>query len=264
MTRVFALLALIAVAVAKLQVPWVPADLPQDADIDPSEWVQPNFAPRQFATLEEAKGRRPPPPVAVVDAWSAPDPFHPRSRVQAFHKTTPAGGVLLDIPPRRMWGWTEGNGYCGETSLQSAGIYNGNYISSELVRYADGNEELLIGINDVKAAKALHFEHEAWDFESAKNPQEAGFKKWMKNHLDNGFLVTAGFYLRMKSGGDKDYDHIMPLIGAFLFLCARVVDCVRHFLFSLSLLAHPRLTMCEPARHPCRLDQGTRLIPKGN
>lgn len=29
--------------------------------------------------------------------------------------------VLLDIPPRLQW--DNGNGYCGETSLQSIGIF---------------------------------------------------------------------------------------------------------------------------------------------
>ena len=38
--------------------------------------------------------------------------------------------VLLDVPPRYMWGWGKGlRGYCGETSYQSFGIFYGNWVS---------------------------------------------------------------------------------------------------------------------------------------
>jgi len=121
--------------------------------------------------------------------------------------------VLLNIPPRRMWGWS-GNvdGYCGETSIQSMGLYYGNYVSQELVRYADGNSELLVGINDAKALKALKYSYEEWDFEAARNPQEKAFKAWIKSNLDQGYPVTAGFYLK-EQNGDPDYDHIMVIVG---------------------------------------------------
>jgi hypothetical protein len=148
----------------------------------------------------------------------------------------------LNIPPRRMWGWS-GNvdGYCGETSVQSMGLYYGNYVSQELVRYADGNSELLVGINDAKALKALKYSYKEWDFESARNPQEKAFKAWIKENLDQGvrsfdtshpfpncfnvkifshaylvvvdvvvccfsiqYPVTAGFYLK-EQNGDADY-----------------------------------------------------------
>jgi len=124
-----------------------------------------------------------------------------------------ADAALLDVPPRRMWGWGAGmNGYCGETSIQSAGIFFGNYWSQERVRYADGNEELLIGVNDVKAAKALKLDYEAWDYERKKTPQASEFLSWIKNHINQGHPVVAGWYEKQPRG-DEDYDHIMPIIG---------------------------------------------------
>ena len=64
--------------------------------------------------------------------------------------------IQLNIPPVKMWGWSETeflHGYCVETAFQSALKYYGNYVSAEYCRMADGNVELLIGENDVRAAK---------------------------------------------------------------------------------------------------------------
>ncbi len=148
--------------------------------------------------------------------------------------------VLLNIPARRMWGWTGGvDGYCGETSIQSSLIYYGNYASQEQygqlyrhvsgnyhltrgtylvlsgtfcrVRYADGNAELILSVNDAKAAKALKLQYEEWNYQS-KQPQKKAFTTWLKKNLDAGYPVTAGFYLKQQ-GGDADFDHIMIIIG---------------------------------------------------
>lgn len=120
--------------------------------------------------------------------------------------------VLLDIPARKMWGWDEGHGYCGETSFQSALLYYGNYVTQEKVRYADGNKELLIGVHDEKAAKNLLLTYEAFDFEEEDNPHATTFLDFVMKHVRAGAPVVAGWFLK-KNNGDEDYDHIMPIVG---------------------------------------------------
>lgn len=99
------------------------------------------------------------PPAVLFRVGAAPKPANNNTNAAV------TGPVILNIPPRRMWGWGAGmNGYCGETSFQSSGIYYGNWWSQEQVRYADGNKELLIGVNDEKAAKNLHLSYTLWNY----------------------------------------------------------------------------------------------------
>jgi hypothetical protein len=159
------------------------------------------------------------------------------------------GFVGLNIPPRRMWGWGLGNGYCGETSFQQALLYFGNYVSQERIRYAADNNELLIGEHDEKAAINLHLLHECFksqydeenengsDGEASndadddeeeddsnedeeESEEEPGavtegmkFLPWILDHLRRGHPVVAGWFLYSEEGLDG-YDHIMPIIGA--------------------------------------------------
>jgi len=130
--------------------------------------------------------------------------------------------VVLDIPPRRMWGNAETNpitgqalnGFCGETSFQMAGIYYGQYVTSEKIRQMSvGNlmNDLLMGIHDVQAAKKLGLKYEQFNLEAPK-PQGEAFLKWTKDKLDNKFPVIAGWMKKAKTVKDE-YDHIMPIIG---------------------------------------------------
>lgn len=120
---------------------------------------------------------------------------------------------LIDIPARRMWGWGPGlHGYCGSQSFQMAGIFFGNWVSEQLVRYAAGDAEVLIGANADLAAKHLKYEFEEWNFNREKTPQSTEFIKWVKGEVDLGHVVIVGWYER-KPGGDEDYDHIMPVVG---------------------------------------------------
>ena len=141
------------------------------------------------------------------------NPFGVR-RTKAFNTELNATAidVLLDVPPRYMWGWGIGvNGYCGETSFQSHGIFWGNWVSSERVREASGGSELLIAVDDTVAAKALKFPFEEWDYE-AKSPQSGEFIAWLRGHIDNGHMAAIGVYEKQKTG-DNDYDHIVPVVG---------------------------------------------------
>jgi hypothetical protein len=137
-----------------------------------------------------------------------------RAPVKRFHHGKNATSVLLNIPPREMWGWFDNvDGYCGECSFQSVALYYGNYVSQEEVRYADGNEELLVAVNDETAAKALRLDYEEWNY-NQKTPQSTAFLAWVKKNIDAGVPVISGWYIREKSGtGDSDYDHIMPIVG---------------------------------------------------
>jgi hypothetical protein len=77
---------------------------------------------------------------------------------------------MLDVPARYMWGWAPGKrGYCGETSFQSHGIYYGNWISQEIVRRNADGTELLVYVNDVKAAKGLKFNYEQFPTDTSKS-----------------------------------------------------------------------------------------------
>ena len=125
---------------------------------------------------------------------------------------------LLAVPPRLMWGWGPGlSGYCGEASLQSAGLFFGNYISQEQVRYAGGNTEVLIDVNLHKAADTLGFTYDRWKVVSKVGYHRAeldSFPIWTKNHLDSGHPVIVGVYeSKPLRSADPDYDHIVPIIG---------------------------------------------------
>jgi hypothetical protein len=126
----------------------------------------------------------------------------------------------LDIPARQQWCYAAScphSGYCGETAFQSSLLYYGNYVSQELVRYADnkactssqkltGECQLLVGVNDVTAATNLKLK-----YTKSYGASSTTFLSWIKTSLDLGYPVTAGFYVA--GNKDPDYDHIMIIIG---------------------------------------------------
>ena len=128
--------------------------------------------------------------------------------------TVRAADTILSVPPRYMWGWGPGlSGYCGEVSFQTFGIFSGNYVSQELVRYAAGKEELLVAVNDEQAASALKFTFSSWNYRQ-KTPQYQIFSNWVKSHIDQQHVVAGGVYEKLPSKeGDPDYDHIVPFFG---------------------------------------------------
>ena len=133
------------------------------------------------------------------------------------------GTVILDIPPREQWCWSDqcpGVGYCGETGLQSAALHFGSWVSQEIVRNSDGPCsssqkltgvcQLLVGVNDVTSATNLKLKYTKWNSNLA-TPQSTAFLSWIKSSLDLGYPIVAGFYA--VGGTDSDYDHIMTIIG---------------------------------------------------
>ena len=121
---------------------------------------------------------------------------------------------ILDIPSRFQW--ENGHGYCGETSVQSIGLYYGAWLSQDLVRKA-GDGEFLLDVNDETVLRKLHFNFETWREKKAelqKNKESIyydDFMVWMKQNIVHGYPVIFSAYLY--PGDDVDYDHIMPAIG---------------------------------------------------
>lgn len=116
--------------------------------------------------------------------------------------------------------WMHNSGYCGETSLISAGLYYGQYISQYDVRALvtkAGDQisgSLLLGVNDTVAAQKLHLKYEEWDYDSEQNTDQ--FLVWLKQNVVNGYPVALAVYANQTlfdtgSAGDPDYDHIVSV-----------------------------------------------------
>ncbi|CAF1446889.1 unnamed protein product [Adineta steineri] len=123
--------------------------------------------------------------------------------------------VLLNIPPRLQW--ANDYGYCGETALQSIGLYYGAWISQKLIRDINKGEYLLqpVTSNDhrepLRTLTLLHFTYNEWDWINSPQPQFQNFCHWMKRSILRRHPVIFGIFLRFMSY--KDYDHIVPAVG---------------------------------------------------
>jgi hypothetical protein len=114
----------------------------------------------------------------------------------------------LAIPPRQQW--ENGDGYCGEMSIQSIALYDGAWISENVVRTLAGGE-LLLGVNETIALSKLHLDYVLWDTSSTQ-PQATAFLAWIKTQLQHGVPVIYAVYLT-DGNNDPDYDHIVPAVG---------------------------------------------------
>jgi len=136
----------------------------------------------------------------------------------AMYDNATDSSTLLNVPPRRMWGWDPADsGYCGETATQSAALYFGNYVSQQVVRdvATGGNDQFLIAVSDTTAAKQLKLTSDEFAYKKEKKPQAKSYLAFLKKHLDMGHPVVAGFFEKApnRDAGDKNYDHIMIVIG---------------------------------------------------
>lgn len=128
---------------------------------------------------------------------------------------------MLDMPPRYMWGWSPpewASGYCGSMSLQTVGLYYGNWITQDAARATNGGtaveNSLLLGgdrSSEGHALRVLKFRYTSWDDERARRPQSGAFVEWARSALDAGDPVIFGVYERGLD--DADYDHIVPMVG---------------------------------------------------
>jgi len=128
----------------------------------------------------------------------------------------------LPIPPRLQW--NANFGYCGETSLISAGMYYGQYTSQWTARslaspgrpQTDQESQLLLGVNDLDAAQRMRLQAVAFDTKGQRST--AAFLTWVKAMVVQGFPVIMGVYLNVGAedgvdGGEDEYDHIVPVLG---------------------------------------------------
>lgn len=132
---------------------------------------------------------------------------------------------VLDIPPRLQW--DANYGYCGETSLISAGLYYGQYCSQYRARAIaapripqnNPNSQLLLGVNAGKAAAAMHLQAIEWKTATQKTTEQ--FLAWVKQQILSGRPVIIGLFMnefrfygeKNRNAGDPDYDHIVPVTG---------------------------------------------------
>jgi len=129
------------------------------------------------------------------------------------------------LPPRIQW---DANfGYCGEVSFISAGLNYGQYISqydaralaSKNARQSLESSQLLLGVNDVAAAKAMHLNATA--FNTAQKPTSTAFLSWVKSNVTAGYPVVIGVFTNQSrfygttnlNAGDTEYDHIVAVTG---------------------------------------------------
>ncbi|PVZ12270.1 hypothetical protein SAMN05660463_04359 [Pseudomonas sp. URIL14HWK12:I9] len=131
----------------------------------------------------------------------------------------------LPIPPRLQW--YANFGYCGEVSFISAGLYYGQYISQyEARRIASNNapqakekSQLLLGVNDARAARLMHLNAVQWDTSRTENPRL--FLAWVKRNIAAGYPAVIGVYMNQHlaennqdpDAGQAEYDHIVPVRG---------------------------------------------------
>jgi hypothetical protein len=161
-----------------------------------------------------------PAPVAVVVALVLTAPSIAAARMGAPIPTRFA--QQLDVPPRQQW--NANSGYCGETSFISAGLYYGQYtsqytaraIASPGVPQSSPDSQLLLGVNDVAAARAMRLETESFYEQTQRSIQ--GFFSWVKSQVRRGRPVIVGVLNNVRIlgedlPGDALYDHIVPVIG---------------------------------------------------
>ena len=130
-----------------------------------------------------------------------------------------------NLPPRTQW---DANfGYCGETSFLSAGLNYGQYLSqydaralaSDSAGQSLESSQLLLGVNDVAAAKAMHLT--AVPFDTAGQPTSEAFLTWVKSTVVAGYPVVVGVLMNQSrfyattdpNAGETEYDHIVTVTG---------------------------------------------------
>lgn len=114
----------------------------------------------------------------------------------------------LNIPGRLQW--DNSNGYCGELSIQSIGLYYGNYISQDVCRKLAGGEVLFGNLNGETVIDKLSFTSDSWNFNQSGTHYQ-NYLVWVKQHLNNSHPVIITVYVDGES--NADYDHIIPAIG---------------------------------------------------
>lgn len=129
---------------------------------------------------------------------------------------------LLELmPPRQQW--NTNHGYCGETSFIQAGLLFGQYIGQYQLRQllsrhqSRASDQLLVGVNDAKAARELKLRYEILD----PRATISDWLIWTQAHVKAGHPVIVGVFMNFgkdffgPSGGapgDSEYDHIVTVV----------------------------------------------------
>lgn len=120
--------------------------------------------------------------------------------------------------------WNANGGYCGEVSFISAGMYFGQYTGQWTVREVTApgvpqtkiRSQLLLGVNDLKAARAMRLRAVAFDSDHQRSTPE--FLRWVKTQFMDDHVVIMGVFNNVNTldeggVGDSEYDHIVPVFG---------------------------------------------------
>ena len=116
--------------------------------------------------------------------------------------------------------WDANWGYCGETSFIAAGMMFGQYASQFTVRelaspgipQAKAASQLLLGVNDEAAARAMHLTVGQYSGAGGARGRSRAARliSWMSDQIAEGARVILGAYI--KGLRDPEYDHIVPVI----------------------------------------------------
>lgn len=130
-----------------------------------------------------------------------------------------------DMAPRMQW--YANSGYCGEMSLITAGMHFGQYCSQFTARQlaspgiaqSDPKSQLLLGVNDLSAAKRMRLK--ANEFYNYTQENTRQFLTWVKSETLAGTVVIIGVFNNgillgewtKRTDGDGEYDHIVPVMA---------------------------------------------------
>jgi hypothetical protein len=112
---------------------------------------------------------------------------------------------LLDVPGRLQY--EQGNGYCGELTLQQLMLPFGVWIPQQYARdVAKG--EMLPGINYSQAMDSLKIRYNSFSASGYR-----AFVSWAKKQLMAPIRAGVVTVAYIKGETDPSYDHIMPIVG---------------------------------------------------
>ena len=130
--------------------------------------------------------------------------------------------------------WENGNGYCGEISLQVAGIRMGFWVGQNQARHLAGGEALL-DVNYDAMLNKVHLWHTNWSGGTSEVDRR-NFLDWIRHGLTAGNPAIFAVKTHDTWGTDSDYDHIMN------------ADAV-----NVTALAPPLLSITAVSNQQCRI-----------
>lgn len=144
--------------------------------------------------------------------------------------------VFNALPARVQW--NANDGYCGETSLISAGLYYGQYVSQFDARVLANINfspkdmqfyQILIGVPGHKtrnnnmelAAINMHLHYTMFNNYPFAKRTTKEFMLWVKNMVIRHYPTIIGVYenysVFQQNDADQEYDHIVPVFGITSF-----------------------------------------------